>query len=669
MNWNWNGNWHWIPFAIIVLLGAMNFVAVGVFAVFFDKRKKAPPKDSEANETAEPELSSSETPDIKPNTGKTSAASPAPAPAPAAAISGKSAGTSAAPTLNSTWLVKTPKLIHADFIALAAICLVYGIFAFINIGSRETPQTFAEFSDDAVAQFTLDEPTVVKKIEYYSGVGVGGYTVTFYGTGQPEETYLEQTHNHIFKWTALEAPPDQAQAKAYEVKITGTRDGSWYPQLGMIRMYDENGKRVILRAANDLAALLIDEPGITPHLDDYHYNAYFDEIYHPRTAMEYLQQLWPYEITHPPLGKAFISLGVRMFGINPFGWRFIGVCFGIIMLIPFYLFVHELYGKTLVSAAATVVFAFDFMHYVQTRIATIDTYAVFFILLMYWFLYRWWKLPKETPFSKTVLPLTLSGLFFGFGAASKWIVLYGAVGLVIIYVWKLIRDKKNVWKTILISVPIFIVVPIIIYICSYAPYEVGKWHGEAHTFSDYLAMIWENQTSMFYYHSGLEATHPYGSEWWKWVINLRPILYFNKYYEDASRVVFGAFMNPLVCWAGLGALITCLVAGIVKKDRRGLIIGIGYMSQLFPWIWAGSKRVVFEYHYFPNVVFLVLAIAYIFNAILEREKSARANRRVIYIFTGSCVVMFLIFLPVLMGIRVPDWYTTWLAWFNGNYPF
>jgi 4-amino-4-deoxy-L-arabinose transferase-like glycosyltransferase len=622
MNWNWTGNWHWIPFAIIVLIGALNFIAAGIFAIFLDK--KTPVR----------------------NSGKTKTAAPQ--------------------TLQED---KTPRLIRADFIALAAICVVYGIFAFVNIGSRDTPQSFAEFTENSVALFTLDEPAAVKKIEYYAGVGVGGYTVTFFGNGSPTETYLEQTHNHVFKWTSIEAPAEQTQSTAYQIRITGTRDGSWYPQLGMIRMYDENGKRVLLRAENDLAALLIDEPAISPHLDDYRYNAYFDEIYHPRTAMEYLQQLWPYEITHPPLGKAFISLGMRMFGVNPFGWRFIGVLFGILMLIPIYLFIHELYGKTLVSAAATIIFAFDFMHYVQTRIATIDTYAVFFIILMYWFLYKWWKLPKETPFAKTLPPLFLSGLSFGLGVASKWTVIYGAVGLIVIYIWKLVRDRKDIGRTVAVSIPAFIIIPVFIYIFSYLPYEVGKWHGEAHTFGDYLRMIWENQTSMFFYHSGLEATHPYSSTWWSWLVDLRPILYFNKYYPDHTRVVFGAFTNPLVCWAGLGALITCLVAGIVKKDRRGLIIAIGYMSQLFPWIWAGSKRVIFAYHYFPDVVFLVLAIAYVFNAILERDKPAKVNRRIVYIFTGGCVAMFLIFLPALMGIRVPDWYTTWLAWFNGNYPF
>ena len=47
----------------------------------------------------------------------------------------------------------------------------------------------------------------------------------------------------------------------------------------------------------------------------------FDEIYHARTAYEHILGMKPYENSHPPLGKLFISLGILAFGMNPFGWR------------------------------------------------------------------------------------------------------------------------------------------------------------------------------------------------------------------------------------------------------------------------------------------------------------------------------------------------------------
>lgn len=62
------------------------------------------------------------------------------------------------------------------------------------------------------------------------------------------------------------------------------------------------------------------EDGIT-----YQDQTIFDEIYHGRTAYEFLHGLPIYENTHPPLGKTLISVGIAVFGMNPFGWRFMCV--------------------------------------------------------------------------------------------------------------------------------------------------------------------------------------------------------------------------------------------------------------------------------------------------------------------------------------------------------
>ena len=45
------------------------------------------------------------------------------------------------------------------------------------------------------------------------------------------------------------------------------------------------------------------------------------------------------------------------------------------------------------ALCGAALFTFDFMHLVQTRIATIDTYGVFFILVSYYFMYRWLTVP------------------------------------------------------------------------------------------------------------------------------------------------------------------------------------------------------------------------------------------------------------------------------------
>ena len=114
---------------------------------------------------------------------------------------------------------------------------------------------------------------------------------------------------------------------------------------------------------------------------------YFDEIYHARTGWEFTQGLQPYENTHPPLGKDLIALGILIFGMDPFGWRIMGTLMGILMVPAMYLFGMAVFKRTRYAFITAFLFTFDFMHFVQTRIATIDSYSVLFIILTFLCMY------------------------------------------------------------------------------------------------------------------------------------------------------------------------------------------------------------------------------------------------------------------------------------------
>jgi dolichyl-phosphate-mannose--protein O-mannosyl transferase len=344
-----------------------------------------------------------------------------------------------------------------------------------------------------------------------------------------------------------------------------------------------------------------------------------------RTAWENINNVYPYEITHPPLGKLIISLGIRLFWLTPFGWRFMGVVFGILMLPLLYAFIKRLFGDTLVSSCGVAVFAFDFMHFVQTRIATIDTYGVFFILAMYYFMYLYYAQPYDAPFRKTLPPLFFSALFFGIGVACKWTAVYGGAGLGLLWLlrqaqrlchcMKSIKEDgragaflRYLLPTVACSVLFFIIMPAVIYVLSYYPYAAAK--GMRIFSLDYLKLIWDNQQYMFGYHSKLAATHPYESRWWKWLIDLRPILYYLEYFDDGTKSAFAAFGNPLFWWTGLGAM-SCMLVKTLRGDRDAGFILIGYLSSLLPWVFI--RRCTFIYHYFPCTVFMAAALSYMFS--------------------------------------------------------
>ena len=398
------------------------------------------------------------------------------------------------------------------------------------------------------------------------------------------------------------------------------------------------------------------------HMD----NIYFDEVYHVRTAVEHIENIDPYEISHPPLGKEIIAASILIFGMSPFGWRLMGAVFGVILLTVMYIFIRNMFGKTIVAICGTLLLGFDFMRFVQTRIATIDAYAVLFILLAFFFMYRHVTTGVNAGFRKSLLPLALSGFFFGLSCAVKWLGFYAGAGLLIIYAIRLIQlgvhyksaGKRGfsayLVKTILFTLLFFVIVPAITYYLSFIPYGLARGltlEGGMLWDVRFLRFFWDNQVSMYMYHSRLVATHPFSSQWWQWVLNTHPILYVNGSI-DGARATFGAFGNPVVWWGGLLAVITMALRVFTHRDGKALFILIGYLSLLLPWL--AVTRILFIYHYFPCTLFLVLALSHIFNTIIERKK--KGYKLVVYAYTALAGIVFAMFYPALSGMYMPGWY-------------
>ncbi|MDR2570351.1 MAG: phospholipid carrier-dependent glycosyltransferase [Oscillospiraceae bacterium] len=412
------------------------------------------------------------------------------------------------------------------------------------------------------------------------------------------------------------------------------------------------------------------------HLD----NIYFDEIYFVRTAVEHIENLHPYEISHPPLGKEIIAASILTFGMSPLGWRLLGAIIGVLMLVVMYIFIKNMFGKTIIAVCGTLLLGFDFMRFVQTRIATIDTYAVTFILLTFFFMYRYITTDPDAEFRKSLAPLALSGIFFGLGFATKWIGFYAGAGVFVLYVIRLFQlglhysttEKpdfgKYLIKTLLYSFLFFVIIPVIVYYLTYIPYGYARgWSlgGGMLWDTDYFNLVWSNQVSMFTYHSRLVAEHPFSSVWWQWIFNIRPILYVNNYLGDA-RAAFGAFGNPVVWWGGLLAVIMAVFRVFTHRDEKALIIVIGYLSQLLPWV--AVTRIVFAYHYFSSTLFLVLALALVFDTIIERQKN-NAGKYAVFGYTVVTGTIFAIFFPMLSGMYIPRWYySSFIKWFH-TWPF
>ena len=565
------------------------------------------------------------------------------------------------------------------------LCLsaCYGLIAFLNLGTTDSPESFCRFRERGqYALIELKNPEGISAVSYFTGIHTGNYYLQFSEDGENfvDVGVMEQGYADLLKWKRLETWDYISETRF--VRLIADEE-VW---LGELALYDIDGNKIESDKLiiPDGCIPLFDERDTVPEKSTYLNSSYFDEIYHVRTAYEHLESVWPYEISHPPLGKLIISLGISIFGLNPFGWRFMGTLVGVLMLPAFYVFTKRMFGGIAVPALVSLLSATDLMHFAQTRIATIDSYSIFCILLMYLFMYIY--LQSDRSGRKWVLPLALSGICFGLGAASKWTCIYAGAGLGLIWLVDRIEryvsaagsseDEeerraaiKGYWrenvKNIAICLVFFVAVPLLIYYVSY--YAYGKAEGMKGVGMffrrEYLDIVLQNQEYMFSYHSGVDATHPYSSRWWQWIINGRPILYYLDYSGNEKSTI-GAFLNPFLCWGGLAAMISMLWLWIKEKDRTARFIFLGYMAQLLPWVFV--SRIVFEYHYFPSSVFLLLALGYVLDSLRRRCESWKWLLPAV---AAVSIVLFAAYYPVVSGAWVSrDFAENCLGWF-ATWPF
>lgn len=580
-----------------------------------------------------------------------------------------------------------PKMKKADWCVLLGIMIVYSAFAFYDLGYREAPET--SWSVEGFGQkivIDLGEQKSISKIYAYLGNYENRmFTIEAGNDLSSMENKGDYTFNSVFNWEYFDK---LEMLNCRYLRLTAKDMESVLMEMVLL---DESGNPIAIPDQSSLASYthgveyLFDEQELFDKADTFRSGTYFDEIYHARTAYEMKEHLYNYENTHPPLGKFIISIGIRLFGMNPFGWRVMGTLMGVFMLPFMYLFGKRMFEKTWVAGVITSLFAFDFMHFTQTRIATIDVYGTFFIIAMYYFMYSYAQTSfHDTPLKKTWIPLGLSGLCMGLGVASKWTAVYAGIGLAFIFLYIMIiryqeyrnvkqmtkankeelsknaiveNYKGNLIKTLGMCVIFFILVPCIIYLLSYIPFSDGTKDG-------LFTQCIRNQQMMFSYHSTLVAEHAYSSWWYEWPTMIRPVFYYCNTVADGLKEGISAFGNPLVWWTGIPALIYMVYLIIKKADRTAMFITFAYFAQLVPWMKV--SRITFAYHYFPSVVFVVLMLGYCAKDFVKNKPE-----RIKYVigYALAAFLLFIMFYPVLSGQPIDETYvSTSLRW-KGIYFF
>lgn len=417
----------------------------------------------------------------------------------------------------------------------------------------------------------------------------------------------------------------------------------------------------------------------------------FDEIYHGRTGYEFVHSLPTYETTHPHLGKCIIALGIKLFGMTPFGMRFFVAIFGILFIPLMYAFAKYLFKDTFVATCVGVFITFDCMHYTLSRIATIDIFVAFFIVACYYYMYRYItedSLYRQTSTASTdkfmpksiYILLALSGIFMGFAVATKLTGVYAGVGLAVIFIFHTIRHfpKGQVLRLFGFCVLFFIVIPLFSYFLAYIPSvelyaqmgstdktvtfdkENGLTIGYGYT--GLIAKTLRNTNYMINYHKNLVAEHYYSSPFYEWPIIWMPLLAANDNVNTARVVSAVSYMgNPLIWWTGIPCVLFTAFYAVFKKDKKAAFLTVSYLAQYVPWMLV--PRITFIYHYLPGILFTMLMMGFTVDKLIKWKSSLR---RVINIYLVLVVLVFIIYFPVISGLPVskefgytlrllPDW--------------
>lgn len=534
--------------------------------------------------------------------------------------------------------------------AAAAIIFLYGVLSLFRLGLPYAPSTFWESKEKANEIFLdFGEEKEFGSLVFYLGNYENRRFALQVGLGDPIvwEDLPEITMKRVYQWGTV-----PVKAKGRFLKLTTVNQ---FSEIRELIVKDVHGKELI-PANRSKYPRLFDESWMYPGYGSFQTGTVFDEAVFARTAYEHLHGLRAYEDTHPPLGKLLIAPGIALFGMNPFGWRVMGVLAGVLLLAVLWAFAAALFRDAWVSVGVVALFALDFLHFTQSRLGQVDAFLVLFMTGMDYFMFRYCQAAVKGEGGRSWPYLFGSGACLGLSVSCKWSGLYGGAGLALMWFSVLVCQKRqgkmtgrSVRSLFGVSCLAFVAVPLTIYLLSYIPYiafdeTMGFWE-----------RMGKNQINMFQYHSHMSPVHESASRWFQWPVIGKPVKLFGLWFGggDVERLVLMG--NPAFWWPGLAMLISCLWDMAEKTERKFAFLLTAYLAPMLPWI--GISRSSFLYHYYPCLPFLALIMGY------WAEKKGKRGRYCLWACVGASALLFLLFYPVISGLRVPAAYVEkWLEW-------
>lgn len=472
----------------------------------------------------------------------------------------------------------------------------------------------------------------------------------------------------------------------------------------------------------------------------------FDETYYAHDSLSLLRHgvetgpllHGPAFVVHPPLGKWMIALGEWLFGHNhtvtvhssagaaltvfpatSFSFRFSSALFGTLAVLILARTARRMFRSTLLGCFAGLLLALDGLAFVQSRIALLDIFLMFWIVAATaclvadrddgrrrlaawleandayadagrfgpWLGVRWWRVG--------------CGICVGAACATKWSGIY-FVGMFLLLSWfwdtgaRRIAGVDRPWTGALLrdglpSIVPLALVPAVVYTASWTgwflsdaahAYDHDKYVRHGQSWLGHARAVWDGwvayQKEALRFHQGLDQPHPYRSTPWSWLFLGRPVaLYYTTPHSGqlgctaptCAREILD-IGTPAIWWASVPAVFWSVWRWIARRDWRSSVALVGFAAGYLVWFWNlyDGNRTMFLFYALPALPFLIIAITQAAGSALEWSRSHVLRRQLTALALGvySLVVVanFGYLYPILTASTLS--YDQWHArmWFD-----
>jgi dolichyl-phosphate-mannose-protein mannosyltransferase len=425
----------------------------------------------------------------------------------------------------------------------------------------------------------------------------------------------------------------------------------------------------------------------------------FDEVYFKAFAAHYMDGKYYFDI-HPPLGKLLLAGWAHIIGLHAnemlngtaTGMRFLPAAAGILLIPLIWGILRRLGASRPFAFLGAFLVLMDNAILVESRFILMDSILLLFGLsAVYFYLIA----QTKTNFHRWIW-LILSALTAGAAVSIKWTGLNALAIIFLIWLWDQLHSGRS-WPARMGEAAVLVFIPALLYLSVFwVHFSLLPKSGDGDAFMSpqfqstlignpyynpkvhlsFLSKFVQLNVEMYKASETLTATHPYGSKWYSWPLELRPI-----YYWEGDTLANGTqgniylLGNPVIWWGLWVAILSGM--SYVWATRRKLrpqtqmalaIASAAYLINYLPFI--GITRVMFLYHYFFAFLYSIIFAIMLWNDLATnnegRQLENESHRRIYIVVLLVVTAGFLYFAPLTYGtalspaaLQARMWLHTW----------